>query len=232
MINNEKILLPYFKQLYDKLINKDFVNDTVELIGVQIKNLNPLQSIFNFNEIKKTNKKYCQKELDWYLSQNLNIAGWVDDITIWKQISDKDGFINSNYGWCIFSKENYNQYYNCLEILKKNKNTRQAVMIYNRPEMWYDYNINGMKDWMCTYSNQFFIRNNKLISLYIMRSNDAIYGFLNDFYWACYVYNKLYNELKEIYFDLEIGYINWYAGSWHLYERHFNLLKQIVESYE
>jgi thymidylate synthase len=227
-MNNEQILLPVFKQLYNKLQNNEIINGTVELIGINIQGLDPLQSVLDF-KVKKTNEEYCKKELDWYLSQDLNVYPQMQDIQIWKQVADKGGYINSNYGWCIFHHDNYNQYDNCLNTLKRDKNTRQALMIYTRPSIHYDWNENGAHDFICTVNVQCFIRNNKLIYLVNQRSCDAIFGFFNDFYWHCFVYNKLYLELKQICTDLQQGNIDFYIGSFHVYERHFNLLREIYE---
>lgn len=229
-MKNEQIIFPIIEQFYNKIQNKEFVTDKsgvkcVEIIGAKIENLNPKQAILDFG-IKKTNKEYCEKELKWYLSRDLNISDWVDDISIWKQVADYNGFINSNYGWCIFSEENYNQYENCKKELIKNPQSRRAIMIYNRPNMWIDYNKDGRSDFICTLQNQFFIRDNTLISIYEMRSNDLIYGWFNDFYWACEVYNKLFEELKMIYKDLKLGTMTWIANSLHVYEKHFELLEK------
>jgi thymidylate synthase len=87
----------------------------------------------------------------------------------------------------------------------------------------------GMHDFMCTISNQFLIRDNTLWSIYNIRSNDAVFGFFNDFYWACYVYKQLYQTLALTYPELKYGPMIWFAGSFHIYERHFNLLREIVE---
>lgn len=136
----------------------------------------------------KPNKEYVENELQWYLSMSRNvydIPGKVPEI--WKQVADKDGFIHSNYGWCIFSEENSNQYRNCLRQLLDQPDTRRACMIYTRPSMQYEYNNNGMSDFMCTFSTQEFLRpvenseyNYKLVYIVYQRSADAIYGFRND----------------------------------------------------
>ena len=236
-IINENLLKDCFVNLYKKVKELEFVVDksgvkTVEIIDAQILNLNPHQSCFDF-KIRKTNEEYCKKELNWYLSESLSIKDYVDNVSIWNAVCSKDDkkLVNSNYGWCIFSSENYNQYNNCLNELKINKNSRRAVMIYNRPSMWVDFNKNGMSDFICCLSNAFFIRNNKLISSVHFRSSDLIYGFLNDFYFKCYVYTLLYNDLKQIYPNLEIGCINWHSNSLHVYEKHFTLLIDIVEKF-
>jgi len=237
-MTNEQILLPSFKKLYSDIQNKKFVIDktgikVVEIIGCKIEGLNPVQSILNFNEIKKTSIQYVEKELNWYLSESLSIIDYVDDIKIWNDVCTKDEKkeINSNYGYLIFSEENYNQFNNCKQELIFNPLSRRALMLYTRPSMHIDYNRNGMSDFVCTNSVQCFIRNNSLIYFVDQRSCDGIYGFFNDFYWHCYVYNKLYLELKEIYPTLQMGIINFFFGSFHIYDRHFDLLQKIVESY-
>ena len=35
---------------------------------------------------------------------------------IWKQVASTDNLVNSNYGWCIFSIENGEQYKECFKI--------------------------------------------------------------------------------------------------------------------
>ena len=168
----------------------------------------------------KVNYDYVMREIQWYESQSLN----VNDIpggapAIWNQVSDPDGWINSNYGWCIFSPDNGEQYHNALEELKRNPDSRRATMIYTRPSMWSDYNKNGMSDFMCTNAVQYLIRNNKLHSVVQMRSNDVVYGYKNDYAWQQTVLGKLSTDL-----GIEIGDIHWNVGSLHVYERHFDLV--------
>jgi thymidylate synthase len=166
------------------------------------------------------NYDYVMRELMWYESQSLN----VNDIpggppAIWKQVSDSEGWINSNYGWCIWSPDNYEQYHNVLEELKHNPESRRATMIYTRPNMWLDYNKNGRSDFMCTNAVQYLIRNNKLHCVVQMRSNDVVYGYKNDFAWQETVLNKLSSDL-----NIDMGDIHWSVGSLHVYERHFDLV--------
>ena len=168
----------------------------------------------------KVNHDYVARELAWYESMSLN----VNDIpggppAIWKQVADKDGFINSNYGWCIWSPMNGSQYDNVIDELKKNPDSRRAVMIYTRPSMWNKYNINGMSDFMCTNAVQYINRYGKLFAIVQMRSNDVVFGYKNDYAWQSYVLDKLCDEL-----NLMRGDIYWNAGSLHVYERHFDLV--------
>jgi len=239
MGTNEDKIMPVLYLLFDKIQNGDFVVDKtgvkmVELLAPRIE-LNPMQPELNFFDIRKTPKNYCEKEIKWYDTQDLSIIGHVDDIAIWKNVATKDGNfeINSNYGWCIYSEENYNQYDNCIEELKKQKDSRRAVMIYNRPSMWIDYNRNGMNDFMCTLAVQIMIRNNQLFYIINQRSLDVWFSFLgSDLYWHCVVYQRLLKELQLYYPELQIGCLIWVANSFHLYERHFESLKKIINLQE
>jgi thymidylate synthase len=166
------------------------------------------------------NEEYVQHELDWYLSTSLN----VNDIPggppkIWQQVSDENGFINSNYGWCIFHPDNGFQYDRAKEELINNPWSRRAIMIYNRPTMHMDYNANGMSDFMCTNAVQYMIRDGKLNAVVQMRSNDVVFGYKNDYAWQKFVLDKLAADL-----EVTPGRIIWNAGSLHVYERHFKLV--------
>lgn len=201
------------------LEKQEFVIDktgvkTIEMIGASF--------IANEDHIFGTpNEDYITREIEWYISKSLN----VNDIRgntpkIWQEISDKDGFINSNYGYLIFSRENYNQFDRVVNELRSSPNSRRATMIYTRPSMWEDYNQNGMSDFICTNTVQYFIRDDKLISHVSMRSNDVIFGYNNDYAWQKYVSHLLCN-----YLNVKLGKIIWNVGSLHVYERHFDLIK-------
>ena len=177
--------------------------------------------------IRKPNYEYAARELDWYDSQSLNVNDIPGETPkIWKDCADNNGIINSNYGWVIYSPQNFLQYENCLNSLLKDEHTRQAVMIYNRPSMQYECNFNGMHDFMCTFSTQVFINDNKLDYIVNMRSSDAIFGYNNDVIWHKTVQNRMCKDLTEK-LDREIhsGKNIWNAGSLHVYERHFKFLK-------
>ena len=172
------------------------------------------------------NEDYIQRELEWYKSMSL----YVDDIpgitpAIWQQVADRGGKINSNYGWCIYSEENGNQYKHVLRELKANPNSRRAAMIYNRPSMHLDFNRDGMSDFMCTFANTFMIRDGKLISHYAMRSNDAVFGYNNDVAWAKFVQGQLAYDL-----EVEVGELIWTATNLHVYERHFEFIEALINA--
>lgn len=206
----------YFKTelAYDEFVIDKTGVKTIEMIGAQFIADEP--AIFG-----KVDEDYVRRELEWYRSRSRNI----NDIPggppkIWQQVADKDGNINSNYGWCIWSGDNYEQYQHCYEELKRNPNSRRGIMIYTRPEMQWEYNIDGMSDFMCTNTVQYLIRNGELYALVNMRSNDVVYGYKNDYAWQAYVQQSLAADL-----GCEVGPIIWNVGSLHVYERHFGLVK-------
>jgi len=214
------------KAIKRKYNNKDFI---IDKSGVKMIEL--LGTSFIADEdyiIREPNFDYTEREIRWYESKSLNvydIPGKVPEI--WKQVSDKDGNINSNYGYLVHSDENGNQFLNCIRELKKNPNSRRAIMIYNRPSMHVDYNKDGMSDFICTMFNSFYIRNNRLYSIYSMRSNDSVFGYCNDKIWASYIFEKVYRVLKETYRNLIQGDIIWQAASLHVYERHFKFIEKL-----
>lgn len=210
--------------LGEKLLNGEFVTDKSGVKCIEIINASFIaDEPAIFGEVNE----YAERELIWYKSTSLNVNDIPPPVpAIWKQVATPDGFINSNYGWCIWSERNGLQYLCAFAELARNRDSRRATMIYTRPEMQSDYNKGGMSDFMCTYAAQVFIRNNKLHYCVYMRSNDAWAGYRNDKYWHVYVHNEMLNDLKKLvgFEDLELGAMYWNAASLHVYERQFYLL--------
>jgi thymidylate synthase len=209
----------HIRQEFQYLLkNEAFIEDKT---GVKMLEIRSASFVADEPSIFGTpNQDYIDRELAWYESQSLN----VNDIpggppTIWKQVADKHGYINSNYGWCIFSKRNGSQYDNVVKELTAHPYSRRAVMIYTRPKMWEDYNLDGMSDFMCTNAVQYMIRYGRLNAVVQMRSNDVVFGYRNDYAWQKHVLQKLARDLGVV-----EGDIYWNAGSLHVYERHFNMV--------
>lgn len=180
--------------------------------------------------IRKPNYEYANREIEWYKSQSLFVKDIPGEVPkIWQMCADKDGKINSNYGWCIWSKENSNQLDYCIKRLIDDPHTREACMIYNRPSMQVDCNLNGMHDFMCTYSTQVFlneVRSNvyQLDYIVFMRSNDAVFGYCNDYMWHKSVQSLMVDLLNKEGLNVILGNMIWNAASLHVYERHFKYL--------
>ena len=210
-----------FKDIYkaNKFVKDKTGVNVIELTGVSFEADEP--SIFG-----EINKDYIERELTWYDSH----SRYVKDIPgetpkIWLEIASRFGTINSNYGYLIHSHK-YNYQYKCvLKTLQDNPESRRAIMIYTRPSMQVEYNIDGMNDFVCTNTVQYFIRNNKLDVIVNMRSNDAVFGYKNDYAWQLEVQKRLLKDLNVNNIAYELGKITWQVGSLHLYERHFKYLK-------
>ena len=204
----------------EKLKMEDFVTDKTGVKTIEIINASffaDQDAIFG-----TPNLDYIERELQWYKSKSLN----VNDIPggapeIWKMVANPNGRINSNYGWCIYSFENGDQFNKVVEELKRNPDSRRGTMIYNRPSMHYDFNNSGMSDFMCTNAVQYLIRDGKVNALVYMRSNDAVFGYKNDYAWQKHVLQEVCNEL-----NLPMGNIYWNVASLHVYERHFKFVNE------
>lgn len=215
---------------YDKLKKEEFILDKTNVKILEIINASFIadeEVIFG-----KLNENYVKKEIEWYNKQSLNIYDMENPPSAWLTVANQQGEINSNYGYLIFNKHNFNQYKHCLEELNNNIYSRRAIMIYTRPSIWEDYKDNGKNDFICTNTVQYLIRDNKLHSIVQMRSNDVIFGYKNDRYWQKYVLDKLYNDLRKTYKNLEIGNIYWNVGSFHIYESHFYLIEKYFRERE
>ena len=225
---NKQTILEQLKKLKERLENNKIENNgTVELRNV-VMQFDPYAPFVDLG-IRKTNVEYVKKEYEWYRSMDLSIKGHVDDVAIWNSCASKDDLqvVNSNYGYLVYSKENGSQFDNAYNTLVNNAGTRNAIIVYQRPSIYTDYLKNGMRDMICTWYSHFFIRDNTLQMTHAMRSNDAIFGLLNDLPWSCAVYQDMYNHLKEVYPELKTGVITWIDDSLHVYSRHFELLRKI-----
>jgi len=207
------------------LQNEEYVEDktgvkTLDLVGASF--LADAPAIFG-----TPNEEYISREIAWYESQSLNVEDIPGETpAIWKNISSDSGQINSNYGYLIYSEENFNQYQRVLTQLLVDRQTRRAVMIYQRPTMHSDFAANGMSDFICTNTVQYLIRGNQVNAVVQMRSNDVIFGYRNDYAWQLHVLQNLVadiNRLGEA--DYKVGDITWQVGSLHVYERHFKFVK-------
>ena len=187
-------------------------------------------------ERNKIIAEYTQQETELYNSCSNSVEDFAKASKFWKTLANPDGTINSAYGYLIWDKlslgnptyENgnlpgdkyYHQYMRtpwtwCVESLRKDKDTRQALLRFSLPEHHYL----GNKDFVCTLSGNFLIRDNKLNLSVVMRSNDLMLGLVYDLSWFISLMYKMRDELKDVYPDLEIGHYTHLAHSMHIYER-------------
>lgn len=199
---------------------------TIEMIGASFIADEP--SIFG-----TPNTDYISQEMLWYTSMSTNIKDIYgehrDPPSAWQYAANQFGEINSNYGLLIYSEKYYSQFERVCDELFENPDGRRATMIYNRPSIWVEYNENGKSDFICTNAVTYYIRDNLLHSVVQMRSNDVVYGYKNDWAWQNRVMHDIVHDLNfsngnE---DLEVGKMVWQVQNLHVYERHFDLVKNI-----
>jgi thymidylate synthase len=200
-----------FHNLYWRIVRDgvDFAG-TKALFNVGFYITNPaLNDIKDSRVERKWSVEYAEAEWQWYCSGDRNIKklgelyGKVP--AIWKRMADKNGNVNSNYGWQW--KRNH-QLDLVISLLKDNPETRQAaISIYDGKEI-NDY----ANDTPCTYAVQFTVLNGKLNMSVVMRSNDLWYGFCNDQYQFSCLQMYVAYEL-----NLPVGTYYHFAHNLHLY---------------
>lgn len=221
VINTER----YCDILYDCLMSPCIKNShdiSYELIGAQVKFLPKAH-------INKSSEAYIKHELEWYMSQDLCIKGHdgIENNKVWKSCASRLGFVNSNYGWCIFSEQNNNQLEYAVRSLCRDLMTKQAIMVYTRPSIQTECcdGVHANYDMICTCYTNTFVRDKKLIHCVHMRSNDIWFGLRNDLAWQQWVQEHVLARCREyqpeMFKDIELGNIIWNADSLHLYDRNY-----------
>lgn len=187
---------------------------------------NPLQSLFS-NSRRSSQFKYISAELLWYFLGRADVDFISEYASFWKEIQNEDGSVNSSYGNLLFTKKNrygQSQYEWAYNSLIKDIDSRQAIIHFNLPEHQHPSN----KDFVCTMYGIFHIRDNKLNFAIYMRSNDAILGTPTDIAFFTVLQQQMLNHLLPHYPNLTLGKYTHTMDSYHIYERHFDLVKDMI----
>jgi thymidylate synthase len=219
---------------------------TKELINYNITLTDARNRVITFPE-RKTSTKYLLGEFIWYCTGSADPAGILPYAKFWDGIRNSGGNpmyntgdINSNYGTRLFGHSDLpafsvwdhrgnsvgklSQWNDTIELLKKDKDSRQAIMNIHVPSDRHD----GNKDVPCTLTLHWFIRENRLHLIVNMRSNDVILGFTNDVFQFTMLQECMMVQLRETYPELELGHYYHNAGSMHIYDRHFDMAAKII----
>ena len=198
-----------YEYVHDKILQHGVTfGDTKALFNVGFYITDPKDRNI-VNKERRWNLTYAEAEWQWYLTGIPNIStlgqiyGKIPEI--WKRMADKDGDVNSNYGW---QWQRNNQIDHVVSLLKVDPETRQAaISIYDAKE-----HECYTRDTPCTYAIQFTIVNDRLDMCVTMRSNDLWYGFCND----QYQFSKL-QEMVSKWLEIETGVYYHFAHNMHLY---------------
>ena len=221
-----------FIKLSDKLLRRpDFTVsprnlETKELISVVVEVKRPRNRLIT-NVHRKISLKYLVGEWLWYErgSNSLDEISYYSQF--WRKISDDGKTVSSAYGHRLFGYQlqfGVNQWKYAKKQLEADINTRQAILLIASP---FDM-VKKTRDFPCTVSLQFLIRNNKLHLVCNMRSNDLILGFTYDAASFTLFQEKMLVELQSDYPDLRMGCYYHFAASLHVYQRHYPMLQKVV----
>lgn len=181
-------------------------------------------------------ERYTAAEFGLYGRGENRAEEFAKHAAFWREIANPDGTVNSAYGYLIWQKTLHSfgsadwappyltPWKWAAVSLAQDKDTRQAYLRFSLPEhQWF-----GNKDQVCTMHGQFLIREDRLYLTMVMRSNDIVRGLVYDMPWFCYLQEKMVEELKPLYPDLQIGTYTHIAHSLHLYERDISLVYDML----
>lgn len=218
---------PIFDEIFQRVSKGNIISPRGSKV-IEVENfmyeLPPYIKFQNY-DVRKLKFDYIKQELLWYLRHNLFDTSIIEFASIWKDLIQPQGIINSNYGAHLFASKNRgtSQFLNVIDILRKDADSRRASMV-----ILSDSHLKCEKDIPCTYSLNFRIRNNKLNMTVHMRSQDAIFGMGNDAPAFSMIHEMILNMLEWDYPELTLGNYTHFADSFHVYERHFEMLEKIV----
>lgn len=226
--------------------NRSF--ETKELTNVQLKIDDFKSLLMTENEVK-----YLTEEMKWYCDQvempqhrriDLTHEKWTDYPTYATRDINKelrqmgidllDGVVNragpnSNYGEMCLRLKNHvgvTQLEWIIDRLQKDRSSRQAIAFYNSPN--YQYYSN--QDFVCTLTQLFNIKNNRLNTTVNIRSNDLMMCFRFDSIWYRSFQQIVFNYLKEFYPELEMGYLFCNIFSAHYYLKDEEKVKKFLNN--
>lgn len=214
------ITVPVKHYQNQELEGKD--QETKELIGVNFIISRPwlggydmLRFIF---KVEADNiLEYCQQELkDRVNREGVNPGeSYKIRLDLWQKLMSKNE--QGKFDYTYSERINYKgQLDKAIATLKEDKHTRRAmVMIFSPEDM---QSAEGAETRIpCSISYQFLIRNNKLMIIYYIRSNDYFKHFAVDIYMAQAMQTYIVEQLHDTYPELKRGSLNYYAGSFHAY---------------
>ena len=154
-----------------------------EFTNIQFKLEDPYSCMY-INKRRSSQFKYIAAELLYYINGNNKSEFISKYASLWNKLKNDNDTINSSYGYLIFNDLNLNnitQWQWSYESLKKDKDSRQAILHFNNSS----HQVLGVKDFPCTMYGIFNIRNNILNFSIYMRSNDLVMGLPTDIVFFC-----------------------------------------------
>lgn len=218
MISLDNFFRAYVELLEMLVYDGKNVGNTHELTNVQF----TVDSNHPIAYYRKPSLSYMLAELVWYFSadNSKDFIGYFADM--WNHISDDGKTSNSAYGYIIHKKHGFDQIKKVIELLKKDPESRRALININVP----NEKVIETKDEMCTIALQFLIRNERLDMTAMMRSNDVWFGLPYDIVYFTAVQKYIANEL-----GLESGSYTHFVTSMHIYKKEIQSAIDVLDNY-
>lgn len=168
----------------------------------------------NFESLPDTDVNYVAAQLAWYATgaQDVTqIRTWRPDM--WARVKpNASGYedVHSNYGEYVFYER---QLEAVIRRLKENPHTRQAVILFNRPNVL----LSDTTDHICTTSLQFLLRHGQLNAIATMRSNELVNGFRYDVAFFTFLMDYVRAALGP---GASLGWYRHNVGSLHVKRGH------------
>lgn len=193
--------------------------------------------------VRAANYGFGVGELCWYVRGDKDLETMRYYNKRMSQFSDDGITINSAYGNRIFKtrfRENQftgmghdawdrSQFDNVLEELRRDPDSRRAVMHINEPLDLDRATTRGSKDVPCTMSLQLLVRDRRLHMHALMRSNDVVWGMPYDVFSFTSLQEAFLYKLQAIGVPVDdLGSYHHTAGSLHVYDTHFEMAEQVM----
>lgn len=201
-------------------------DSTMELLGIGFKLSNPRARMMA-NRARRWSPALAVGEFAWHVSGCDKVAPIAYYAPRWLNFSDDGVHIRGScYGNRIFSPtEGESQWTRMLTLLKSDLQTRRAILSVQQPA---DEALRpSSNDVPCVTSCQFVVRDGKVNAILHMRSNDVIWGLPYDVFFFTMI-----QEMLALSLNLDLGDYYHFAGSMHVYSRHFERAENILKSGE
>jgi thymidylate synthase len=214
---DDLLLRVYKKLLQSKLYIVSSKGRNAELPGVLLKISHPR------TRLSRTESRSplftCLGELTWYLAGSNDLDFITYYLPRYKDSSDDTKTVYGAYGPRIRGEGEKNQVATIIELLKRKKESRQAVIqLFDSVDILKPHN-----DIPCTCSIQFLVRRERLDMFVNMRSNDAFMGLPHDIF--------AFTMLQEIIarsLGVEMGTYKHAVGSLHLYDENRDAAEKYI----
>lgn len=201
---------------------------TKELIGVNFiiskPHLRKREMLdFIFKDESENIEKYCIQEMADRITTDIKGDGlnpgnsYKIRLDLWQKLMSKSGDKHTKFDYTYSERLNFcNQIQNAISTLEEDPHSRRCMIMLYCP--WDSNDAIGYTTRVpCTVCYQLFIRNNKLMIVYYIRSNDYFKHFAIDIYLTQSLQEYILAQLRRTYPDLKVGSFNYYAGSLHAY---------------